>query len=470
MSMAAEQVLNPEKIAAELGPFARPDSFEFEAELLPATPRPVPGRLRRGPYEAKWSQGISAALTVGVVCVGLSFLSFVKELGYYILPLGYFNWIGYGIIALTALAYLLNRLRPGRFEYVRSGLPLVARVLQSGRQLDAYEAKELKFLSLLEYKHPETNRLSYTAVASPTVGAIFNPDAYTTTLEAGDYVTAVYLPGRLDKSLQVYGYLGLNPDAAFIRKDGRRIREHVSLWKTFAIIGLIVVVLGLLVAGLYTIEFRFPIEFNPWHFAVPVAGSGVVFAVAALLASLRKRGDKKKGLRASLKIFIAGGVGGVFLAGILLPLLNSFVDRGEPQFRDIEVVEFWQETWDFLIRNYKIEYRELGQAKSRKCPSTIEQMAHFQQMLAGVIEVRKGLFGWSWVSDICPAVLVQVTAEGRIEMLSPEAVEEFAAGKFDAGASALSMAVMLDEDEFMPLSDKLQQHLMSEMARTEKER
>lgn len=228
--------------------------------------------------------------------------------------------------------------------------------------------------------------------------------------------------------------------------------------------------LGLLVAGLYTIEFRFPIEFNPWHFAVPVIGAGVVFAVAALAASLRKRGDKKKGLRASVKIFIAGGVGGAFLAGILMPLLNSLVDRGEPQFRDIEVVEFWQETWDLLIRNYKIEYRELGQTKSRKCPSTLEHMAHFQQTRAGVIEVQKGLFGWSWVSDICPAVLVQVAAEGRIEMLSPEAVEEFAAGGLDAGASALSMAVMLDEDEFMPLSDKLQQHLMREMARMEKER
>ncbi len=465
-----DQVLNPEGIAAELGPFDAPDSFSFEPELRPPTPRPVPGSLRRGAYEAKWSQGISVGFTVGLVCVGFSFFTFMKELGYYILPLAYLDWIGYGIIALTALAYLLHRLRPGRFRYVRSGLPLVARVLHSGRHLGAYEAKELKFLSLLEYKHPETNGLSYTTVASPTVATTFNPDAYTTTLEAGDYVTAVYLPGKLDKSLQVYGYLGLNPEADFIRKNGRRIRDHVSLWKTFALIGAIVAALALLVGGLYTIEFRFPLEFNPWHFAVPVGGAGVVFGVAALVASLRKRGDKKKDFKACVKIFIAGGVGGVFLAGILLPLLNSFIDRGEPQFRDIEVVELWQETWDFLIRNYKIEYRELGQTESRKCPSTLEHMAHFQQTRAGVIEVKKGLFGWLWVSDICPAVLVQVSPEGRMERLSPAAVERFAAGASDVSASTLSIAVMLDEDEFMPLSDRLAQHLMSETARLEKER
>ncbi|MHC4477636.1 MAG: hypothetical protein ACYTEL_18475 [Planctomycetota bacterium] len=388
MDENVEQVPEPEKIAAELGPFTVPESFSFEPEFEPATPRPIPRQLRQGAYETKLNQVTYVAFMVGLVCVGLSLFGFMKELGYYILPIGYLSWIGYGLMALAATLRIVHYLRSGLYEYVRTGLPLAARVLQTAKQLGPSEASEVKFLSLLEYKHPETNQTAYETVASPQVATTFKPEAYSTTLKAGDYVTAVYLPGKLEKSLQIYGYLGLNPEVDFIRKNGKRIKEHVSLAKTLGITALIVAVFALLIAVIYAIEFLVPIESNPWHFAAAVAGGALLVGVLSLAVSLRKRSDGKKTLKPLLKVFVAGAVGGVFVTLVLVLLVNSVFDRSEPEYRDIEVVNFWQETWSFLIRNYDIEYRELTSGRTDKYPATLQHMARFWNTRAGVIEIH----------------------------------------------------------------------------------
>jgi hypothetical protein len=458
MDEKVEQVLKPEEIAAELGPFTVPESISFEPEFEPAAPQPIPRQLRQGAYETKLSQVTYVAFMVGLVCVGFSLFGFMKELGYYILPIGYLSWIGYGIMALAAIARMMHYLRLGRYEYVCMGLPLVARVLQTGKQLGPYETNELKFLSLIEYKHPETNQTAYETVASPQIATTFKPEAYTTTLEAGDYVTAVYLPGKLEESLQIYGYLGLNPEVDFIRKNGKRIKEHVSLAKTLGIAALIVGVFALLIAVVYTIEFRVPIEVNPWHFAAAVAGGSLLVAILSLAVSLSKRRDDKKTLRALLKVFGAGAIGGVFLTLILVMLVNSVFDRSEPEYRDIKVVNFWQETWSFLIRNYDIEYRELAGGRTDRYPATLSHMERFGNPRAGVIEVHQGFLGWPWVSHIHPVVLVRIVPEGDKGSDSPEPNEP--AGRQpdeadDVDKPSFVPAVLTDSGELMPVSEKL---------------
>ena len=80
---------------------------------------------------------------------------------------------------------------------------------------------------------------------------------------------------------------------------------------------------------------------------------------------------------------------------------NALLDNSKPEFRPVEIVEFWSTTHSFLFREYEIEYRFPGEQKTRKLLSTPARMSQFR-FKAGVAEVHAGRFGWSWVKDVTP--------------------------------------------------------------------
>jgi len=460
MKKVKNQILDPEKIVAKLGPFSPHQTYEFEPEFQPELPRKIPGRLRHGTYETKFKQGLYAAFGTGVFCVGFSLFSFVKKVGYYILPLGYLDWIGYGIIAVVVLAWVLRQFRLGRYNYVRRGIPIIARILDTKKLFGEGVIKELKFLSLIEFKHPQTNEMVYTSIASPEVANTSKPNAYDTIVKTGDYVTAVYLCDKLDKTLQIYGYMGLNPDVDFIRKNGERITEHFSLGKTLAWLCGIVVLFVLFVGLIYTIGFYFPTEFNPWHFFGAVLTVAIIGAFVGLV--LRARYKPKDGVKGPgfLASGFTGFVLGVFLALIILPLINSISDRNKPEYQDIEVVEFWKETWNFIVRDYQIEYRLLDEVKTDKRACMLEHMMRFKESMAGVLEIRTGLLGWRWISNIWPAVLVRVDEKGRGWALTAEQRLALRESKPDELPFEVDLAIDRGKDGFMPLSNTLRQHVI----------
>jgi hypothetical protein len=77
------------------------------------------------------------------------------------------------------------------------------------------------------------------------------------------------------------------------------------------------------------------------------------------------------------------------------------LDNSKPDFRPVEIVEFWSTTHSFLFREYEIEYRFPGEQKTQKLLSTPAQMRQFR-IKAGVAEVHAGRFGWSRVKDVSP--------------------------------------------------------------------
>lgn len=461
--------VEPKKVAAEFGPFSPPQTYEFEPEFRPEPPRKIPSRLRQGAYETKFKQGLCAAFGIGVFCVGFSLFSFVRKIGYYFLPLGYLNWIGYIIVAIAVLAWVVRRIRLGHYNYVRCGIPIIARVLDSKKSVGEGAVTELKFLSLIEYKHPETNEMVYAWTSSPEVANTSKPDAYETIVKTGDYVTAVYLQDKLDKTLKIYGYMGLNPDVDFIRKDGERITEHVSLGKTLALVFGIMVIFVLLVGLIYTIGAYFPMEFNPWHlfggvFAVALVGA---FAGLVLRAIYKpKVVTKETGFLASAFV---GFVLGALLGFIVLPLINSTVDRNKPEYQDIEIVEFWQETWEYIFRNYQIEYRLLGGGKTDKQACMLGHMMRFEGSMAGVLEIRTGLFGWRWIRNIWPAVLVRVDEEGRAWALTDEEILALRESKAGELPFEVDLAIDRGKDGFMPISNTLRQHIINRQSVTNSE-
>ena len=63
-------------------------------------------------------------------------------------------------------------------------------------------------------------------VSAPETFPLKNAAVINSGVEAGDYVTLVYLPGTLAASLQLYGWLGLNPDLELIQKNGRPLNPR----------------------------------------------------------------------------------------------------------------------------------------------------------------------------------------------------------------------------------------------------
>jgi len=80
---------------------------------------------------------------------------------------------------------------------------------------------------------------------------------------------------------------------------------------------------------------------------------------------------------------------------------NALLDKSKPEFRPVEIVEFWSTTHSFLFREYEIEYRFPGESQTRKLLSTPAHMRQFHSR-SGIAEVHAGRFGWCWVKTLAP--------------------------------------------------------------------
>jgi hypothetical protein len=89
---------------------------------------------------------------------------------------------------------------------------------------------------------------------------------------------------------------------------------------------------------------------------------------------------------------------------------NAALDGSEPTYRDVRVIERWQETtYPLCIRRYEIEYAPLAGGNSSKYPARVELMDEFT-LPFGVLEVGSGALGMEWVRAIHPVVLVPLEA------------------------------------------------------------
>jgi hypothetical protein len=187
---------------------------------------------------------------------------------------------------------------------------------------------------------------------------------------------------------------------------------------------------GVLIWNVYAISKYSPLEITFSVAAIPVSLGGLILGggLIAWLASrqarsrrdLAERNEKalaageaveleapKRGLFGShgLIMSIVIGFGALMLGGGIVLCwcftANALLDNSKPEFRPVEIVEFWSTTHSFLFREYEIEYRFPGEQKTRKLLSTPAEMRQFRMRL-GLAEVHAGRFGWPWVKDIAP--------------------------------------------------------------------
>jgi hypothetical protein len=389
---------SPAEIAAGLGPFEPPADFTLGPEFEPPAPRPIPSILKKGSYRRTSDRQTLTLLVFGALCALYSSTRIVEELSYYLLPLGYLEWIGYGLTALAIGKWLFHRIFRGKYAYLVEGIPVAARVLRTTPVLEKVQGyTHLRFETLLEYRDPATGKLAYLSTLTARInGAFLSLAKFSLALQPGDYLTAVGKPGQFEQTLVPYPVLGLHPEKEAILYEGRPW-SGISTLGALTVTLLIMLSLALLLGVIYVVEFCLPTEnFGPAGLA---AGVGAAVGAAACLAGCWARYGKNP--RKLTQLGLVGlllGAGGGFMTAALV---NASFDKSASQYREVQVVEFWQTTHHAIFRDYSIEYRVLPSGKRQKMSARIEKMQKFG-LRFGAIEIGAGALGMPWIRDIHP--------------------------------------------------------------------
>ena len=402
-------------------------SYSFEPEFTGQPPRAFADRLGEGPYARDQRTRAVLLVVAGALCLLLSRTPGVDVLALYVLPLGYLFWIGLVLLAAGTAAYVPVALHRGPFRYVRDGLPLAVRVLEVVKAPTAIvngQPTTHGFVAMVGYRHPETGEPTVVAIKSNDFSSS-RKEAYDTPFKVGDDVTAVYLPGRLAKTLRLYAFLELSPDVNLRLRPSAR--TPTSPVKIAALVVAIPALFLALLANLYAFGRYQPIEFAFPQAVVP-AVTGALLLGGGLFAALyfghrAEQGRIRERALAALATGKAVEVGTPFMghglrawvlrvvvvAGSLLLggltavcwcfMANAWLDRSPSRPVPATIVGMTMTTHTFLFREYELEYRLEGSAEKKKLLTTPQHLSGLRDRQA-VAHVRDGRFGWPWVETV----------------------------------------------------------------------
>jgi hypothetical protein len=283
------------------------------------------------------------------------------------------------------------------------GKPLTARIRHLGVNVEGTQASlHGQFVAEVEFRNPETNRLQTATILAPETFLLSQSSEMDAGVEPGEYVTLVYLPGRLEKSLRLYGWLGLSPDLDLIRKNGRTLEPTSPLTALMIVIGITGLGWGLL-GFLYVIGRYTPLDENDWRPFAIAAGITTMPLIILLILRVERDGATTFALiKAYVFAVFLGLVGGFMAAFMAVGFLNGYFDRSPPHLEPVKVVQLWEQTIEFAIRTYELEYHPYPKGKAEKKMVTVETLSAFQPDTLGVIDVGRGWLGLRWLRDFHP--------------------------------------------------------------------
>jgi hypothetical protein len=385
-----------------------PANFDHGVEFEDDPPRPIPGWLRKGSFGRKRRGVVLTLAMLGVGGVTFAPLPIVESISHYFLPLAYLNYIGLGLLALSAFVWLKNRLSMERLVYVRNGVPFAGRVISVDRPVTQTllpETKQLverfRFVVKIEYDDPETHARSETVQLSDEEWDTKVMAEYEPGVTPGDYVTLVAMPGRIAETVRLYGFLGLDPDRDYITRNGRPL-TGMSPFTAVIISMAVFAALWLLVMVLFVLFSCMPKEFS-WKPAILFMGLGVVVGVIGMRAVFRaerKKGQPTKG-EAFWGVF-TGLVLGLMGGAIAMAVCNAMFDRSPAVYRAIHLDGAWETTHKAMFRTYEVEYTEFGKPKSEKHHVAYDDLENLQGSEHGALEVHEGALGMEWIKGIHP--------------------------------------------------------------------
>ncbi len=404
---------------ADVRPFDPPVDYEFEAEFQGDPPRPRTIELSRGRHAVRRRKLISGCLIAAAVFTALAPWAFVQECALYIVPLQYLYWIGLGLGLAAIAQFFFDRIFSGPYRYVEKGQPLIARIRSVELRVThkIHETSVYRFFAMLEYRHPESGELRLAEVMTRQISQLEVWSGLTTSYRVGDYVTAVYFPGELEKSLRLYGFLELKPGLGLIDVQGSRVWTwgyvcfliFVSTVPPFALLWF-----------LYIVSKFWPLDVDPFQAITAFVTGGVVlggaflawrnFKTSRVQASLGEssttagtgRSLGSRLLKGGFSLIFAFLLGGMTLICVCCAI-NAGFDRSQPSLRPVQIDGMVSVTHHGFLREYKIQYHFLDGAREHEdIVSTPREMAQFRGDRARA-EVYAGFFGWPWVKGIHPS-------------------------------------------------------------------
>jgi len=280
------------------------------------------------------------------------------------------------------------------------------------------------FVAGFVFRHPDTGAVTRVQVKSNDFSSA-RKDVYDTPFKVGDDVTAVYLPGRLEKTLRLYAFLELSPEIN-VRRRAAAVTE-ASPWKAALLLAAVPALFLVLFANVYAFGRYQPLEFEYRRAAVPMA-AGALLLGGGLFAGLYlgHRAEQNRIRRRALQAAAAGtaietgtpflghGLHGWLLrviAAMGAPLLgagtalcwafmaNAWLDRSPSRPVPATIAGMTMTTHALVFREYELEYRLDGSPEKLKLLTTPEHLLGFRGPRA-TAHVREGRFGWPWVETV----------------------------------------------------------------------
>jgi hypothetical protein len=413
--------------AAPLPPL--PGTDQLPEEFRGPTPRPRPAFVRQSPLAAKQLNIFLGCMVAGGMCLVLSPLPFVQTMSLYLLPLQYLTWIGLGLCAIGALIYVSGAELKRACKYLEEGEAAFGRVkalVKKPTLLVHGQPSTYALFAAIEVRHPETGETCLREVKSRDFSAS-KKDRVSTRFRVGDAVPVVWLPHKFDKTVQIYDFLDVSPEAS-LQWD---TPKSSPFWQTIAITAFGVAFMFALFWNVYAIGRFQPLDFEFMQ-GLPVFAIGSLISAAAAVAcyifAVRKRREvaarnqeaittgqalelqlERKPVRGTLfAVVILLGAAGLGGATVLCWAMtaNALLDNSPPQPTIVRITDMIQETTDFIYREYKMKYRRAEDKSDHTLLTTPDHMNQFQAPI-GIAHVRQGRFGWPWVETIDPVPLNQ---------------------------------------------------------------
>ncbi len=410
----------------ELGPFRPPSTLE--PEFHAPVPRPIPEALRRGRYGRRRRATLWFSAFFAASAFGCWWATRGTTLDFYFLALPYFHLVAAASAVLGLVLAAVQRLFPGRYRYVRDGIPTPARVRDVRLAVAATThgaASQYRYLCTVEFQPAGERETRLAQVASPEFSEMFK-DATETPLRVGDYVTAVALPGKV---LTLYGFLQINPEVDFVRRKGRRPRHGSAVCDALLWVGLFYLFVGLLLAAT-GLPSMLPIgvpETADWHWAVPAAALLAISGAFLTRVWMRRTETKRRAtieerneaarregrpveefapvaagsVNRALLVF-AGAVIPLMFGVLLVSTVNAAFDRSPARYEAVPIRDFYHKTWLALFRNYEVRYERAGSTRSISVPVAQLELLDRTAAKRGALEWRTGRLGLPWIANIHP--------------------------------------------------------------------
>lgn len=386
------------------------NTYIFEEELQSSTPRSLPRNVGESVYVQKQRLASKIFFWLGVGCLLLYVMPFTSVLKYNFLPLGYLQYIAPLCFVVASSVMACRFLEIGRYNYIRNGIPMPVKVVNFEKVPKTVihgVPSTYCYAVNTEIRDPKTGSIFYKVLPSPEFPAA-HKDRYHITLQPEQWITALYLPGKFPKSLQLYGFLELNPNSDLVRQIDKGLANKRTQWSQLFIgLGGIAAIIAIF-WDVYVYEHFRPVIFDPVTTGLAIT-VGVLAFGATVLFSLRSKKTQvtfKTNKRGAIREKFLIPLGISFLVSLtLLSVLfgiNALLDSSKPEYKLVKLTRFTQTTYNLIYRTYQIEFAYPALNQTHVFQTTYDHINRFQYD-AGFIEIHRGYLGLPWVKQIIPA-------------------------------------------------------------------